>query len=145
MVRLYLLFALEIVLAVLALISCLSAEDGELRALPRIAWVILIILLPLVGSIVYFVAGRPLPVEHGSGVWRAANGQPEATRPRRLAPDDDPEFLRQLDRQGKREEEDRLRRWEADLRRREAELRERERNGHNGSTDRRPDDKPTNG
>lgn len=144
MARVYLLlFALEIVLAVLALISCLSAEDGELRALPRIAWVILIVLFPLVGAIVYFAAGRPLPVEHGPGVWRAAGTLAETARPRTLAPDDDPEFLRQLDKQGKREDEDMLKRWEADLRRREAELREREGNGRNG--DRRPDDKPTNG
>jgi hypothetical protein len=144
MVRVYLLlFVLEIVLAVVALISCLSAEDDELRALPRLAWVILIVLFPLVGAIVYFAAGRPLPVDHRPGVWRAAGAHPEPTRPRTLAPDDDPDFLRQLDRQGKRDDEDMLKRWEADLRRREAELREREANGRNG--DRRPDDKPTSG
>ena len=61
MARLYMLvFALEVLLVILALISCLSAEEGELRALPRIVWVIVILLFPLVGSIVYFVAGRPL-------------------------------------------------------------------------------------
>ncbi|MGE5826774.1 MAG: PLD nuclease N-terminal domain-containing protein [Micromonosporaceae bacterium] len=135
MVRLYLLFGLEIVLVVVALISCLSAEDDELRTLPRLAWIILIVLLPLVGAIVYFAVGRPVPVEHGPGVWRAAAGRPEVTRPRTLAPDDDPDFLRQLDRQGKREDEDRLKRWEADLRRREAELREREGNGRTGPTE----------
>jgi hypothetical protein len=50
MVRLYeLLFALEILLAVLALISCLSAYEGELRALPKVVWVIIILLFPLAG------------------------------------------------------------------------------------------------
>ena len=33
--------------------------EGEVRALPRIVWVIVILLFPLVGSIAYFAAGRP--------------------------------------------------------------------------------------
>jgi len=132
MVRLYaLLFGLEILLAVLALISCLSAEEGELRALPRIVWVIIILLFPLLGAIVYFAAGRPVSARSKPGVWKAGGGFPEATRPRQVAPDDDPDFLRQIDRrsvdrQGHREDEDLLKRWEADLQRRENELRQRD-------------------
>jgi len=132
MVRLYmLLFGLEILLAVLALISCLSAEEGELRVLPRIVWVIIILLFPLLGSIVYFAAGRPVATSAKPGVWKIGGGFPEATRPRQVAPDDDPEFLRKIerrgiDRQGPREDEDLLKRWEADLRRREDELRQRD-------------------
>jgi hypothetical protein len=143
MARLYmLLFGLEILLAVLALISCLSAEEGELRALPRIVWVIIILLFPLLGSIVYFAAGRPVTAAAKPGVWKVGGGFPEATRPRQVAPDDDPEFLRQIerrgpDRPGPREDEDLLKRWEADLRRREDELRQRETGERNGA---RPDD-----
>jgi|RhiMetdeSRZDD1v2_1073273.scaffolds.fasta_scaffold176673_2 hypothetical protein len=160
MARLYvLLFGLEILLAVLALISCLSAEEGELRALPRIVWVIIILLFPLLGAIVYFAAGRPVNATAKPGVWKSGGGFPEATRPRQVAPDDDPDFLRQIDhrnvdRQGHREDEDLLKRWEADLRRREDELRQRDGsdhdtpqresgqrdlNGRNGTTH-RPDD-----
>lgn len=92
-----LLFLVQIVLAVIALISCISAEDGELRGLPKLAWVIIILLFPLVGSIVYFVAGRPVAAVPRTGGWRVGGGFPEANRPRRpLAPDDDPEFLRSL-------------------------------------------------
>jgi|RhiMetdeSRZDD1v2_1073273.scaffolds.fasta_scaffold561671_2 Phospholipase_D-nuclease N-terminal len=124
--RLYiLLFGLEILLMVLALISCLSAEDGEVRALPRYVWVIVILLFPLVGSIVYFAVGRPLTTAPRS-TWAAGGGFPEATRPRGVAPDDDPEFLSRIDRQQKREQEDLLRRWEDDLRRREEDLRKKE-------------------
>lgn len=142
MVRLYmLLFGLEILLAVLALISCLSADEADVRALPRIVWVIIILLFPLLGAIVYFAVGRPMPAAAKPGVWRVANGFPEAARPRTLAPDDDPEFLRKLDRQGHRDDEDMLKRWEADLRRRENELRQRDANG----SARRPDDPPTDG
>jgi hypothetical protein len=125
MARLYMLgFALEVLLIILALISCLSAEEGELRALPRIVWVIVILLFPLVGSIVYFVAGRPLRTAPKASTWRQGNGFPESERPPPpLAPDDDPEFLRKLEEKKRRDDADLLRRWEDDLRRREDELR----------------------
>ncbi len=127
MARLYmLLFALEILLMVLALISCLSAEEGELRALPRIVWVIIILLFPLVGSIVYFAAGRPVTTRPARDHWRPGNGFSEDTRPKRtLAPDDDPEFLKTIQQQNK-DDTDLLRQWEEDLKRRESDLRKKE-------------------
>jgi hypothetical protein len=128
MARLYMLFfALELVLLILALISCLSAEQGEVRALPRIVWVIIILLFPLVGSIVYFAVGRPLPTTPRRETWRPGNGFPETTRPQRsVAPDDDPAFLRNLEQQTRRDDAELLRRWEEDLKRRENDLRKRE-------------------
>jgi hypothetical protein len=123
--RLYMLmFALEILLVVLALISCLSAQDDEVRALPRFVWIILILLFPIVGSIVYFAVGRPLTTAPRTA-WRAGGGFPESTRPAR-APDDDPEFLARLERQTRRDDAAMLRQWEEDLRRREDELREKQ-------------------
>lgn len=119
-----LMFALEILLVVLALISCLSAQDDEVRALPRFVWIILILLFPIVGSVVYFAVGRPLTTAPRT-TWRAGGGFPEATRPVR-APDDDPEFLARLERQSRRDDAEMLRQWEADLRRREDELREKQ-------------------
>ena len=121
--RLYVLFAaLELLLVVLALISCLSAEEGELRVLPRIVWVIIILLFPLVGSIVYFAAGRPVTSAPRS-TWKPGSGFPEYERPRQTAPDDDPEFLRRIERERRQQDEDLLKNWEADLRRREEKLR----------------------
>lgn len=123
MVRLYLLlFFAEVALAVVALISCLSADGGDIRALPRIAWVLIILFFPLIGAIAWFAAGRPVTLGAPRPVWRPGNGFPEAERPRQLAPDDDPEFLRSL-RAQQREDTDLLKRWEEDLRRREEELR----------------------
>ena len=120
--RLYmLLFALEILLVVLALISCLSAEDGDVRALPRFVWIIVILLFPLVGSIVYFAVGRPVTSTPRTS-RPMGGGLPESSRPRR-APDDDPEFLRKLDEQARKQDEEMLRQWEADLRQREEKLR----------------------
>ena len=99
------------------MISCLSAGEGEVRALPRFVWVILILLFPLVGPIVYFAVGRPVPTTARADVWRPGSGFPEVNRPRSVAPDDDPEFLRGLD------HAELLRRWEEDLKRREKDLR----------------------
>ncbi|MEV6845222.1 PLD nuclease N-terminal domain-containing protein [Actinoplanes sp. NPDC051411] len=129
MIRLYsMFFLLDLVLMVVALIDCLSAEEFAIRALPRVVWVFLILLFSPVGPIAWFVAGRPArPVRLSSGeVWRPGSGFPESQRPRRAvrAPDDDPEFLRGLA-ASRKEDEELLKNWEADLRRREDELRRR--------------------
>ncbi|MFE9960464.1 MULTISPECIES: PLD nuclease N-terminal domain-containing protein [unclassified Micromonospora] len=124
MVRLYgLLFLAQLVLAVCALISCLSAEEGEIRALPRVAWVLIILFFPLVGSIAWFVAGRETGARRTRTAWPMGNGFSEQHRPRPVAPDDDPEFLSSLAERKRADDQERLRRWEEDLRRREEELR----------------------
>lgn len=127
MVRLYgLLFLAQVVLAICALISCLSAEEGEIRALPRIAWVLIILFFPLIGSIAWFAAGREPTVRRARTPWPVGNGFSEQDRRRTVAPDDDPEFLASLAERSRRDDQDLLRRWEEDLRRREEELRRRE-------------------
>jgi hypothetical protein len=130
MIRLYsMFFLLDLVLVVVALIDCLSAEEFAIRALPRVVWVFLILLFSPVGPIVWFVAGRPLgtAARSSGGAWRPGSGFPESERPRRttVAPDDDPEFLRGLA-ASRKEDEELLKSWEADLRRREDDLRRRE-------------------
>ncbi|GGN64650.1 hypothetical protein GCM10010112_25130 [Actinoplanes lobatus] len=132
-IRVYSLFALiNLILIVVALIDCLSTDEVLIRALPRVVWVLLILLFSPIGAIVWFVAGRPpRPVRLSNGTtWRPGSGFPESERPRRsAAPDDDPEFLRDLAARHAREkaEDQRLMKdWEADLRRREEDLRRRE-------------------
>lgn len=129
MLRLYSLFFLvDMALLVIALIDCLSAEEFAIRALPRVAWVFIILLFSPIGAIAWFVAGRPArPVRLSNGtVWRPGSGFPESERPGQraatLAPDDDPQFLRNLA-TSLREDENMMKRWEQDLRRREEELR----------------------
>jgi hypothetical protein len=124
-IRLYALLALlDLVLLVVALIDCISTEESDVRNLPKIVWVLLIVFVSPVGAIVWFVAGRPQRSGVRGGTWRPGSGFPEAERPRRpVAPDDDPEFLRGL--QG-RQDRELLDKWEADLRRREEELRRKE-------------------
>jgi hypothetical protein len=126
MARLYvLLFLVQIVLAVFALISCLSAEDGQIRALPRLVWVLIILFFPLVGAIAWFLAGRPARTEAPGGRWRGGGfGEHKRTRP--VSPDDDPEFLKSLDANKSQQDRELFEKWEEDLRRREDELRRKE-------------------
>lgn len=151
MARLYLLlFLVEIVAAACALISCLSTEEDEIRALPRLVWVLIILFFPLVGSIAWFVTGRSVPAgtagpgprlsSGGPDARRPSGAEPTVRRPRPIAPDDDPEFLRSI---GRQDEADRelFTRWEADLRRREDEIRRRE-GGTAGPEGRDPSEPP---
>ncbi|WP_213451795.1 PLD nuclease N-terminal domain-containing protein [Rhizomonospora bruguierae] len=128
MIRLYgLLFLIDLALTVVALIDCLSTEEFQVRNLPKVAWVFIILLFAPVGPIAWFVAGRPQRHAAGAaGAWKPGRGFPEHERPRRpIGPDDDPEFLASRGRQ-RRDDEDLFARWEADLRRREEDLRRRE-------------------
>ena len=110
---------LILALALFALIDCLARDEDEIRALPKVLWVLVILLFPLLGSVVWFIAGRPhgaaLPgAGLGSGSGSAASTGEQRFNPfgrgsggpkRALAPDDDPEFLRRLDEQRRRGEE----------------------------------------
>ena len=129
-IRLYgLLFLVDLVLLVVALIDCLSTDEYAIRNLPKVAWVFIILLFSPVGPIVWFVAGRPQSQRVGAaGAWRPGSGFPEYERPRPVGPDDDPDFLRSQTR-SRREDEDLLRKWEADLRRREEDLRRQRESG----------------
>jgi Phospholipase_D-nuclease N-terminal len=127
-IRLYgFFFLVDLALMVIALIDCLSTDEYAVRNLPKLAWVFIILLFSPVGSIAWFVAGRPQNQRVGrAGEWRPGNGFPEYERPRPLGPDDDPDFLRSRGR-AQRDDEEMFAKWEADLRRREEELRRRER------------------
>jgi hypothetical protein len=131
-VRLYgLLFLIDLVMLVWALIDCLSTDEYLVRNLPKVAWVFIILLFSPVGWIAWLVAGRPQSAARaGAGSqWRPGGGFPENDRPRarQMAPDDDPAFLRELAK-NRRADEEMFSKWEADLRRREEELRRRETN-----------------
>jgi phospholipase D-like protein len=109
----------SVALAAVALISCLSVEDKrQIRAMPRFAWVIAILLVPLAGAIAWFVFGRPHRPAGPRVTWRPSGGPVEP--PERRAPDDDPEFLRSLnDLTLSEEDEELLRRWSEDEKRRD--------------------------
>ncbi|MEU7137201.1 PLD nuclease N-terminal domain-containing protein [Streptomyces sp. NPDC046261] len=83
----YLPFLLILALWIYTFIDCLNTPEKEVRGLPKLAWVFIILLFGevLVGPVAWLVAGRP----------RAAARRPGG-RQRWVAPDDNPEFLRSL-------------------------------------------------
>ena len=122
---------IELALLVFCLIDCIQTDSALVRNLPKIGWILIIILLPIVGGIAWLVAGRPQSGSAGAAVpWRSTNtaGFPEYERPQsphRSAEAIDEQLRRDQERVD-REHEEALRRWEASLREREVGLRERE-------------------
>jgi hypothetical protein len=112
MPRLLLFLALlGVAVIIYALIDCLMSKAHEVRSISRPAWVLTIIFVPLVGAGLWFLFGRPRP--------RRGPSRPRTPR-HPTAPDDDPQFLRNLETRRRQEAK------EAELRRREQELKARE-------------------
>lgn len=100
----------------------ISTDESLMRNMPKILWLVVVIVLPTVGSVAWLLLGRP----EGAGLRPGDTSTFKAPRTPRLgpaprAPDDDPAFLARLD-----DETKRLRAWEDDLRRREDEMRRRD-------------------
>lgn len=100
-----------IALLVYALIDCLQTDSARFRSLNRVAWLAIIVLVPIIGPVLWVVLGKV----------RTRPQRPAAPPARPVAPDDDPEFLRHL-RDIDTKHEQMLNQWEADLRKREAEI-----------------------
>ena len=80
---------------VFCLVDVIGTDESRMRNLPKVAWVLLVLLFPLVGSIAWIVAGRPESTPRSA----AATAYPEYDRPGRMTASDpakDEEFLRQL-------------------------------------------------
>jgi hypothetical protein len=87
---------IEVGLLIYCLIDAIQTPGNQVRNLPKLLWILLIVLVPLVGGIAWLFAGRP--TEAGD-TWRIGDGFPEHDRPRparSIAPDDDAEFLARL-------------------------------------------------
>ncbi|MFF0340388.1 PLD nuclease N-terminal domain-containing protein [Kribbella sp. NPDC004875] len=93
MVR-FLPFLISLVLTVYALFSCIQTPDEDVPHLPKLVWIVLIVFVPFAGPIIWLLISRA----------QGARTEPVVRRPsarplsRPLAPDDDPDFLKSLDR-----------------------------------------------
>lgn len=118
MVRNFIFLALvALAVTIYALIECVRTRPNDVRSLPKAGWVAAIVLLPLIGAGLWFWLGRPKDISDArpAPTRRGATG----------APDDDPEFLRNLERQRRaKAREDELRRKEAEMEARERKLRD---------------------
>lgn len=83
---------------VYSIVDCAVQPATRHRGVPKAAWLAIVILLPVIGGILWFVLGR-----------RRANGKDTI---RMVAPDDDPAFLQSI---SKTEQDDRIRRLEEEL------------------------------
>lgn len=103
MVRVYaVLSVLSLILWVYCLVDAITTDESRIRNAPKTLWIIVVFFAPLLGSLLWLIAGRPrsqqpdLPYKGNTG--RAArSGYPEYERPGRAVatnPDDDEEFLR---------------------------------------------------
>lgn len=95
-----LLGVLTFALWVFCLVDAIGSPSDRVRNLPKVAWVLIILFFPLVGSIAWFVAGRPDGGARArSAHERSAPDYPEYDRPGRAAaadPEKDADFLRQV-------------------------------------------------
>ena len=112
---------LELALLIFCLIDAIQTPDVDIRNLPKWAWIVLILLFPLVGGIAWLVAGRPtraITAGPSQGQRRQESERPTASTAdidERLEAD-----LARLD----REHEQQLRGWESELQARESRLRD---------------------
>ena len=79
------------------LFDVLTTDETDVRYLPKFAWFLIVLLGWCFGAILWQAFGRPRrPSEMGVQYWSSVPQDAERDLPR--GPDDDPEFLRNLDR-----------------------------------------------
>lgn len=49
---------LPLIITSVALVDVVTRDDWQVKHLPKLVWILLIVLLPLIGSIVWFLVGR---------------------------------------------------------------------------------------
>ena len=72
-----------VIFTVFVAVFAASADKREVRLIPKWVWVLLCVFLTPFGGLLYLTLGRPV-------------GEGKSPKTRTVAPDDDPEFLRNL-------------------------------------------------
>ncbi|WP_333774319.1 PLD nuclease N-terminal domain-containing protein [Streptomyces sp. IBSBF 3136] len=92
----YLPFLLVLALWIYAFVDCLNTPEEEVRHLPKVVWVIIVLLFGevLVGPVAWLLTGK---VRRSPANGAAAPAGWQRGGARWVAPDDNPEFLRSLD------------------------------------------------
>lgn len=85
---------------IFSLVDVIGSDEGRIRHLPKVWWLLIVLFFPFAGSIAWLAVGRP---ENGPGrrpaYERAVPAFPEYDRPGRAAAtnsEDDEEFLRKV-------------------------------------------------
>ena len=69
-------------LTIYSIIDCSRAPESSIRALPKWAWLVIIIFVPGIGAIAWIIAGSP-----------SGPGRPKKNK-KIIPPDDNPEWLK---------------------------------------------------
>ena len=80
-----LIVVVAVALLVYAFFDLLATPKQQVRLLPKLAWFPVVLLVPFVGPLLWVFLGAS-----------RQRGTPPPRRPRRLGPDDDPDYLRGL-------------------------------------------------
>lgn len=91
------------VLWIYSIVNCVLTPESQVRGIPKLAWLVLIVLVPLLGSVLWLAVGR-------------TSGPPRLPRPRPAAPP-----TRAPGTYSALTSDERIRRMEEDLRRLEQE------------------------
>src|SRR6195952_6083275 len=75
------LVAIAVAFYVYALVDCLLFARTRVRGLPKVAWVFIVLLFPVIGGVLWFLIGR------------GRKSSKRQVQYRTVGPDDDPEFL----------------------------------------------------
>ncbi|WP_193312879.1 PLD nuclease N-terminal domain-containing protein [Georgenia subflava] len=116
-----LLVILPLALVIYALIDCARTPDDEMPAgIPKIVWIVLIILFPGIAALAWIIVSRVARSEATAaarvrpGLWSSPTPPRPVRRHGPLAPDDDPDFLARLESERRRAERERNRRDRAE-------------------------------
>jgi len=115
-----------LILWIYCIYDVITTDDAIIRHLPKIVWLLIVVVLADIGSILWLGLGRPqIWTRQAHDPQRYGSGRP--IRPISARPTLDDGSLDHLSPIVRhREEQTRLRMWEAQLKRREEELRHRE-------------------
>jgi hypothetical protein len=97
----FLLGLMVVILTVYTVVDCAMFDRSRVRGLPRWVWIFVILFVPVIGPLLWLFVGRGRRPAPAGRVMRS------------MAPDDDADFLKGLDRQATQEQ--RIRQMEQEL------------------------------
>jgi hypothetical protein len=95
---------LVVALWIFCLVDVIVSKEDECRNLPKLLWLLIVLMLPDVGSVLWLIAGRPRGLRQS---WQQRTQRQRTAPSTRMAPrttmpspganpDDDDEFLRSI-------------------------------------------------
>jgi hypothetical protein len=81
---------------IFCIIDVITTPDGDCRNLPKLVWLLIVLIVPDIGSIVWLVAGRNWNRQPANLAYKGNRGTASPSTRRATNPDDDEDFLADL-------------------------------------------------